>query len=69
MSAHTPAPAAWRTSLADLVKLKAEIARADARYVVPPCLECGAETPKQAETVCRCGGDKDDCHGQQLWPD
>ena len=31
--------------------------------------ECGAMTPKEAEAKCRCGGDKDDCHGTQLWPD
>jgi hypothetical protein len=26
-------------------------------------------TKKEAETQCRCAGDKDDCHGCQLWPD
>jgi septum formation topological specificity factor MinE len=35
----------------------------------PPCLECGAMTAKEAETKCICGGDKDDCHGCELWPD
>ena len=35
----------------------------------PPCVECGATTPEEAETMCRCAGDKDDCHGCHLWPD
>lgn len=35
----------------------------------PPCLECGAMTAKEAETMCICGGDKDSCHGCDLWPD
>ena len=43
-------------------------AEAEARYAQPPCLECGAETPEQAETMCNCAGDKDDCHGCHLWP-
>lgn len=42
---------------------------AEERFYEPPCMECGAKTPEEAETVCRCGGDKDDCHGCQLWPD
>lgn len=49
--------------------LAAMIAADNARYEQPPCLECGANTPKEAETVCRCSGDKDDCHGCHLWPD
>ncbi len=40
----------------------------DARYYDPPCLECGAKTPEEAEKLCRCGGDKDSCHGTTLWP-
>jgi hypothetical protein len=35
----------------------------------PPCQECGAMTRQEAETRCRCAGDKDDCHGCDLWPD
>lgn len=35
----------------------------------PPCLECGATTQKEAETKCICSGDKDNCHGCDLWPD
>lgn len=35
----------------------------------PPCLECGAMTAKEAESLCVCAGDKDDCHGCELWPD
>jgi ribosomal protein L40E len=50
-------------------ELEAELAIADARYREPPCLECGAKTPEEAETLCRCGGDKDHCHGCDLWPD
>lgn len=46
-----------------------EHAADDARYDQPPCIECGAMTKKEAETQCRCAGDKDDCHGCQLWPD
>ena len=35
----------------------------------PPCLECGAMTQTEAESMCICAGDKDDCHGTELWPD
>ena len=42
---------------------------ADEKLQKPPCLECGAMTAKEAETMCICGGDKDYCHGQDLWPD
>ncbi len=35
----------------------------------PPCEECGAMTPQEAATRCHCSGDKDDCHGCDLWPD
>ncbi len=41
----------------------------DERRKFPPCLECGAETPEQSETMCICSGDKDHCHGCELWPD
>ncbi len=34
----------------------------------PPCLECGAVTLLEANDKCLCGGDKDDCHGCELWP-
>ena len=50
-------------------ELEAEIAEAEAKYLDPPCQECGAMTPEEAETRCKCGGDKDDCHGCRLWPD
>jgi len=51
-----------------LVAWRAEHLRAEARYKVPPCLECGAMTEDEAGTKCRCAGDKDDCHGAHLWP-
>jgi hypothetical protein len=35
----------------------------------PPCQECGAMTAKEAEGRCNCAGDKDYCHGCELWPD
>lgn len=35
----------------------------------PPCIECGAKTLQEAESICICSGDKDDCHGCHLWPD
>lgn len=57
-----------KVSLRELVALLFDIRRADARREVPPCLECGAHTPKEAETMCHCSGDKDDCHGSYLWP-
>lgn len=38
-------------------------------YNIPPCLECGALTQKEAETLCICSGDKDDCQGSAIWPD
>lgn len=62
-------PPELRIPLREMVALKIEIAREVERSKVPPCMECGAETPEQAETMCRCGGDKDDCHGVRLWPD
>lgn len=34
----------------------------------PPCSECGAMTPEESRTHCICGGDKDHCHGADLWP-
>jgi hypothetical protein len=50
-----------------------EMARMDAesraRLSVPPCLDCGAQNAAEAETMCHCAGDKDDCHGCHLWPD
>ena len=33
------------------------------------CVECGAKTKEEAATKCICGGDKDFCHGQTLWPE
>lgn len=50
-------------------ELAAQIAADNERYNQAPCLECGAETPLEAETMCVCAGDKDDCHGCHLWPD
>lgn len=49
--------------------MDADIAKAEAEYSKPPCQECDAMTPEEAEKLCRCGGDKDDCHGCHLWPD
>lgn len=46
-----------------------EIKLDDYRYNHPPCLDCGARTRKEANKLCHCGGDKDDCHGCHLWPD
>lgn len=53
----------------EAIKMAAGIAAADERAKNPPCMECGARTAKEAETMCHCSGDKDDCHGCQLWPD
>lgn len=50
-------------------QFEAEIAAYDERYKKPPCLECGAITVEEAETKCRCSGDKDSCHGTILWPE
>ena len=50
-------------------QFQAEMAACDERINKPPCLECGAMTQEDAETKCRCGGDKDSCHGTTLWPD
>lgn len=41
---------------------------AEERYGSPPCMECGAKTEEEAGRMCRCAGDKDDCHGCRLWP-
>lgn len=51
------------------IELAVAIATHDERRKHPPCMECGAATPKEAETKCICSGDKDDCHGCELWPD
>lgn len=34
-----------------------------------PCFECGATTPEDANGKCKCAGDRDHCHGCDLWPD
>lgn len=47
----------------------AEAAAAEVAWNAPPCQECGAGTPEEASTLCRCAGDHDWCHGQRLWPD
>lgn len=39
----------------------------DCRMISSPCLECGAKDEYQAQEMCLCGGDKDHCHGVQLW--
>ena len=62
-------PPELRVPLRELVALKLDMERHTERMKAPPCMECGAEAPEQAETMCRCGGDKDDCHGTRLWPD
>ena len=36
---------------------------------VVACSECGAKSQAEAEGMCIAGGDKDDCHGNELWPD
>ena len=37
------------------------------RMKMAPCLECGATDEYQAGEQCHCEGDKDSCHGNQLW--
>lgn len=49
--------------------LEQEIKAHELRRETPPCLECGARTPEEAATKCICSGDKDHCHGCDLWPD
>ena len=44
-----------------------ELAAELERYSKPPCVECGAMTEQEAETKCKAGGDKDHCHGCDLW--
>ncbi len=39
------------------------------RLKKPSCVECGAKTQEEAATLCICSGDKDHCHGCDLWPD
>ena len=55
-------------SLDALIRLKLDCIRHDERYKVAPCLECGANSREEGETMCYCSGDKDDCHGCSLWP-
>jgi len=49
-------------------EIKRILEEADKARKSPPCLECGAMTQEEAETMCLCAGDKDDCHGCYLWP-
>lgn len=62
----TPTPV-WKPG--DKEELQRVLAENEERFREPPCMECGALTQEEAETKCRCCGDKDDCHGCQLWPD
>lgn len=62
-------PADLRIPLRELVAVKAEHRRVEEARQHPPCSECGAMTPEEAATRCNCAGDKDDCHGCQIWPD
>ena len=64
-----PTPPELRIPLRELVALQADIRRHDEARKAPPCMECGAMTAEQAGEMCRCSGDKDDCHGCALWPD
>ena len=50
-------------------ELAAMITADNARRKQAPCMECGANNQKEAETMCRCSGDKDDCHDCELWLD
>lgn len=50
-------------------ELAAEIEAENEKYRHPPCQDCGAMTPEEAETKCVCSGDRDSCHGTELWPD
>lgn len=49
-------------------KFEIEVRMAEPDRSKPPCLECGAMTEEEAETKCICAGDKDHCHGCDLWP-
>lgn len=51
------------------IELARVVATMDERYRHPPCSECGAMTATEAESMCACSGDKDDCHGCSLWPE
>lgn len=51
------------------IELAQAIATNDERRKHAPCMECGAVDSKDAESKCHCSGDKDDCHGVELWPD
>lgn len=53
----------------DLAEMEKEMAEWSEARSKPPCQECGAMTLEEAETKCRCGGDKDHCHGVELWPE
>jgi len=60
-------PPDMRIPLRELVSLKREHVAAQEAWKRPPCQECGAMTPEEAEDKCRCSCDKDDCHGCSLW--
>lgn len=53
----------------ELAAYEAEQAEWNEARSKPPCQECGAMSIEEAETKCRCAGDKDHCHGVELWPD
>lgn len=55
--------------IAELQEALRELVWEDRRYRNPPCMECGAHTAEEGETMCICAGDKDHCHGCDLWPD
>lgn len=60
-------PAEYRAPLRELVATMVGLRNAEERERRPPCVKCGAETPEQAETMCKpvdC-----DCPGCRLWPD
>ena len=60
--------AGYHEGLAEGIKIGEASAAQEARMKVPPCVECGAKTQAEAEGMCICSGDKDDCHGCELWP-
>lgn len=62
-----------RQLTAERAKYKEEIKRLNEEIAAmlrnPPCRECDAMTQEEAETKCNCGGDKDHCHGSDIWTD
>lgn len=59
----------YYSTLPDKEEQKRIMEEAERIAKTPPCMECGAMTKDEAASMCKCGGDKDSCHGVTIWTD